>query len=596
MTKISVSDLTDQLVHLLDQIYTDVPSVKNYEQLAVKIFSIIFPGATTVNNPGQHENLWDQNDVVMISYGDSIIAGAEAGLSERPLRLLKKFLDERCNGVINTVHILPFFPFSSDDGFSVIDYSTVNESLGDWFDIKAISKEYRLMSDLVINHCSSRGYWFDNFIKGEGVGHDFFFTASPGDNLDDVVRPRSTPLLRHVVTAKGDQYVWCTFSHDQVDLDFTNINVLLEFIKIIRLYLDMGIRIFRLDAIAFLWKKSGTPSINLDETHAVVRLLRLLIEHAEADAVIITETNIPNRENLSYFGNANEAHWVYNFSLPPLLVNTLVSGNCHALKLWLMSMPQSQMGTAYFNFIASHDGIGLRPLEGILSEEKTTQLINTMQKFGGKVSWRALTGGEQKPYEINISLYDALKGSFAGEDHHGLDRFVCAHAIMLALQGVPAIYIHSLLGSRNDNQRMQASGHNRCINRHQWTQQELDSVLDDENSSHAMVFKRLKRLIAIRQEQPAFHPNASQHVLHLGDKLFGFWRSSVEGSQSIFCVANISRTNQSFHIADLNLNTPEHWADLLTMQSFETSSDNYELAPYQVLWVSNWVKPEHFAV
>lgn len=498
------------------------------------------------------------------------------------------------------MHILPFFPFSSDDGFSVMDFSSVNEALGDWANIESISQDYRLMADLVINHCSSRSLWFQNFIKGEGPGHDYFYTESLDADLSQVVRPRTSPLLRETQTDKGLQYVWCTFSHDQVDLDFRNSEVLLQFIKIIRQYLDMGVRIFRLDAIAFLWKKIASSSINLEETHNVVRLLRLLIEHAQSDAVIITETNIPNRENLSYFGNANEAHCVYNFALPPLLINTLITGNSHHLKLWLMSMPPAQLGTTYFNFIASHDGMGLRPVEGILADDETQILVDTLQDFGGRISWRALENEEgeaiQKPYEVNISLFDALQGTLKGKDELGIDRFICAHAIMLGLEGIPGIYVHSLLATRNDYQRMENTGHNRSINRHQWQYDELEGLLladelaeelPEEKSHHKIVFTELKRLLAIRQQQKAFHPNATQFTLHLGDSIFAYWRQSHDRKQSIFCISNISDVAQEFMLSDINLVSTDDWHDLISDAEMTRQDMLVQLTPYQTLWISN---------
>jgi sucrose phosphorylase len=468
-----------------------------------------------------------------------------------------------------------------------LDYSSVNEALGGWLEINAIAADYDLMADLVINHCSSRSLWFENFLQDREPGRGYFYTASPDAELGSVVRPRTSELLREVETVDGTRYVWCTFSHDQVDLDFRNPEVLKQFVTIVRHYLDEGVRIFRLDAVAFLWKEPGTTCINLPETHEIVRLLRTLVEHAQPGAMLITETNIPNRENLSYFGNANEAHCVYNFSLPPLLVNCLVTGDCTWLKHWMMSMPPPRNGTAYFNFIASHDGIGLRPAEGLLEEEELATLVRTMQHFGGHVSYRALENGEARPYEINISLFDALQGTTAGPDSWGIERFVCAHAIMLGLEGIPGIYIHSLLGTRNDYDRVENTGHYRAINRHQWDYEALQADLAREGSSHREVFMRIKALLAIRQRQAAFHPNATQFTLHLGNALFGFWRQSMDRRQSVFCISNVSAQVQPVALSDINLIDTEDWMDLIEGQQFANRDEVLELQPYQTLWITN---------
>ena len=589
------SALLQRTQHLLTQIYHQTELDMSLDQLADECLTTMGLNQSASMDAGgkldfSYDNLWDQTSTVMITYGDSFLSA-----KEKPLETLKHFLDEHCEGLINSVHILPFFPFSSDDGFSVMDFSSVNESLGDWQDIENISQQYRLMADLVINHCSSRSLWFQNFIKGEGPGHDYFYTESLTADLTQVVRPRTSPLLRETQTEKGLQHVWCTFSHDQVDLDFRNPQVLLQFLKIIRQYLDAGVRIFRLDAIAFLWKKVNSSSINLEETHNVVRLLRLLIEHAQSDAIIITETNIPNRENLSYFGNGNEAHCVYNFALPPLLVNTLLTGNSHHLKLWLMSMPPAQLGTTYFNFIASHDGMGLRPVEGILGSEETESLVDTLQGFGGRISWRALENeqGEaiQKPYEVNISLFDALQGTIKGKDELGIPRFICAHTIMFGLEGIPGIYVHSLLATRNDYQRMEHTGHNRSINRHQWDYSALEKMLLDtegaDSNHHREVFSEIKKLLSIRQQQKAFHPNATQFTLHLGDSIFAYWRQSHDRQQSIFCISNISDAQQEFMLSDINLISTDDWHDLISGKEMTHQEMLIQLAPYQTLWISN---------
>jgi sucrose phosphorylase len=574
------SPLTQQIEHHLEFIYRGT-EVEKTDRLAAELIQLMrLEKIEPIKN--RYINHWDEKDSILICYGDSVLEP-----DQKPLASLKSFLDTFTKDMIDGVHILPFYPFTTDDGFSVLDYSTVNPSLGDWDDIVAIADNYSLMADLVINHCSARSLWFDNFKKNRDPGRNFFFTASPEDDLSAVVRPRTNDLLREVETTEGTQHVWCTFSHDQVDLNFKNPEVLKQFVSIIRQYLDNGVRIFRLDAVAFLWKEIGTNCLNLEQTHEVVRLLRSLIEQARSDAIIITETNIPNRENLAYFGNANEAHCIYNFSLPPLLVNTLVTGSCDHLKQWMMSMPPARNGTAYFNFIASHDGIGLRPAEGLLDEQEIDSLVSTMQQFGGLISWRNVENGKRKPYEINISLFDALQGTKDGADENGLQRFLCAHAIMLALEGIPGIYIHSLVGTRNDYQRAENSGHNRAINRHQWNYKVLQSELNDESSTHHLVYNRLKSLFNIRCNQPAFHPNATQFTLHLGSQLFGFWRQSIDREQSIFCVSNISNQLQPLEMSDLNLIDTEHWFDLISGETYDEKHHIIELAPYQTVWITN---------
>ena len=577
--------LSNTLKRHLETIYAGVEGVESedYEQLCDELIGLMRVQQANTE-PARYINHWDETDCLVISYGDSILQQGE-----KPLHTLKQFLDRYADGYINGVHILPFYPFTSDDGFSVLDYSSVNESLGDWNDIQSIAADYSLMSDLVINHCSARSPWFDNFIKDRDPGRNFFVTASPDDDLSAVVRPRTNPLLREVETVNGTQYVWCTFSHDQVDLNFRNPEVLKQFVSIIRQYLDSGVRLFRLDAVAFLWKQPGTNCLNLEQTHEIVRLLRTLIEHAQDDAIIVTETNIPNRENLAYFGNANEAHWVYNFSLPPLLVNSLITGDCHYLKQWMMSMPPARNGTAYFNFIASHDGIGLRPAEGLLTESEINTLVETMQTFGGRISWRTGDQAQRKPYEINIALFDALQGTTHGPDHWGLQRFLCAHAIMLALEGVPGIYIHSLVGTRNDYQRVENAGHNRAINRHQWQYSELQDRLADANSSEHLVFNGISELLKIRRQQSAFHPNATQFTLHLGSGLFGFWRQSIDRQQSIFCISNITDQVQTLNLSDINLIDNENWVDLISQLPCDGIMQSIAMQPYQTLWITNQV-------
>ena len=574
----------ERVQFLTGQLYRSVVGEERLKKIVDDLIGAIGASAAPVQTgPAHPADLWSQRDIALITYGDSIVDGGS-----KPLKVLRDFCEKWLANCVTWVHILPFFPWTSDDGFSVLDYSSVNQALGDWNDINDIATDYRLMADLVLNHCSSRSAWFDNFKQGIDPGRGYFFSKGSSFDVSRVVRPRTSDLTMPVVTWEGEQQVWCTFSHDQVDFDFSNPDVLLEFTRIIRLYLDRGVRIFRLDAVAFTWKRSGTTCINLPEAHDLVRLLRSLIEWVQPDAIIITETNVPNIENLAYFGQRDEAHCIYNFALPPLLIHTLVEADSSRITRWLMSMPPAILGTTYFNFLASHDGIGLRPVEGLLSEGELDSMIDRLQENGALLSWREHADGTRTVYEVNVSLFDAFKHIGEAVDLT-LERMILAHAILLGLEGVPAIYLHSFLATNNDLSRVENTGHNRAINRHQWALDELTGLLNDAKSQHARCLQAIKQLIDTRQGQPAFHPNATQFTLNCGRSIFGFWRQSPDRAQSIFCLYNVTPTSTTIAAASLNLVGSDSWRDLISGEIVDLFSENptIELAPYQAVWLTN---------
>lgn len=574
------SQLRAKLMSLVKEIYPD----EDAAHLSRRIIEAFWPDG---KNPRQRarqpgNTLWSEKDSVVITYGNSVMDG-----QHKPLDLLSDFLRRYLADAITGVHILPFFPFTSDDGFAVTDYEQVNSTLGDWADINRIGDHFRLMSDLVLNHMSAQSKWFNEYLQGHEPYDKYFFEASPDDDLSAVVRPRAHALLREVETASGPRHVWCTFSYDQVDLNFANPDVLVDLLRIMRLHIANGVRIIRLDAVAFIWKEIGTSCIHLPQTHAIVRLMRLLADYCEERVVLLTETNVPNAENLSYFGNRNEAHAIYNFSLPPLMLHALMSGTARYLNAWQMAMPPAQLGCAYLNFTASHDGIGMRPAEGLLDEEELGRVIDTVQRFGGLVSMRSMPDGTQKPYELNIAFYEAMKGTVDGEDAWQFERFIASQTIMMGLEGIPAFYIHSLLGTGNDHAGVEKTGHNRAINRKRWDYPELRWYLDDPENEHARVLAAMKERIRIRARQPGFHPNATQFTLHFGEQLFGFWRQSLDRDQSIFAIHNVTKEEVSIPVMAVNLITGMEWKDLLSGEAIDPSRGEIIFAPYQCRWISN---------
>ncbi len=571
--------IRESLENLLRQIYPE----NDTSALTQDVIDAFWPAdtqpANKVRTAGNAQ--WSQRDSVLITYGDSILDGRH-----KPLDLLQDFLLDRMRGVVNSVHILPFFPYTSDDGFAVSDYEKVNPHLGDWEDIERIADDFTLMSDLVLNHVSSQGKWFSAFRQRQSPYHDFFFEADPDDDLSATVRPRTTPLLQAVQTADGERHVWCTFSHDQVDLNFANPQVLIELIRIIRLHIDHGVRILRLDAVAFIWKEPGTTSIHLPQTHAIVKLLRALTNYAEEPLILLTETNVPKAENLSYFGQGDEAHMIYNFPLPPLILHGLQAGTARHLLRWQASMPPAPMGCAYLNFTASHDGIGMRPAEGLLSDDDIQRIAATVQRAGGKASMRTLPDGGEAIYELNCTWFDALAETFKGQDEYQMARFMASQTIVMSLEGIPAFYIHALLATPNDHEGVKNRGMNRAINRHRWDYPSLRAQLADAGSNQSHALAALSERLRLRSRQAAFHPNATQFTLRLDDRVFGIWRQSLDRAQSIFALHNLSPETVEVPLEQLNLIADEHWCDLLTGDP-ALAQDAVSLAPYQCRWITN---------
>ena len=569
-------DFSEKVKQYLFQIYSNDLSKKQINNLFLNIKSIFTQPMKRSKN-----ELWSEKDFLLITYADSIKKN-----NQKNLITLNSFLKKYCKE-FSYIHILPFFPFSSDDGFAVEDYKKIKIEHGSWKDLKKITKTFDIMIDLVINHCSSNNKLFKNFLEDKNPGKDFFINSEkkfPKSNK--IVRPRSSDLSKKVLVDGKNTYVWCTFGHDQVDFDFRNPNVLLYFFEIIKFYLDQDIKALRLDAVAFLWKELGTRCINLPQTHNIIRLIRLIIDRFYNKTLIITETNIPSHENLTYFGNNNEAHCIYNFSLAPLLIHAVVSGNSFYLKKWSRGMPPAQENNSYLNFLSTHDGIGMRPVEGILPENEIQKYFNFFKKQGGLFSYRT-NAGKKSVYEVNITLLEAFKECYNGKDKFVLERFILAHTILFSMEGIPAIYIQNYLGSKNDNAKVKKTNSFRSINRRNWNFDSLVKIFKNKSNINSKILHSLNRLMVLRKKQIAFHPNATQFTLQLGDIFFGIWRQSIDRSQSIFCISNLTNKKQKISLLDINLISTNNWFDILSNKKIKNIGDELLFRPYQTFWITN---------
>ena len=516
---------------------------------------------------------------LVISYGDNIYAN-----NTNSIKVFQNFYKKNLSKYFNAVHFLPFYPSSSDSGFAVKDHYRIEKKIGSWSDIKKISKFNNVMADIVINHSSARGLWFKNFLKKKRPGKDYFLTVNSKFDVSKVVRPRDHKLLKKIDIFKKSDYLWRTFSPDQIDLNFKNPVVLLRFIKIMIHLVNNGVRIFRLDAIAYLWKKDGTNCINLKQTHQIVKLLRIITNLLNVQTVIITETNLPEKENLSYFGKNDEANWIYNFSLPPLLIHAFLFENSSYLTKWSKSLPNAKLGNSYLNFIASHDGIGMRPTEGILNKKSLNSFLKRLKKNGSKFSYRKVQNKSKKVYEANITVFDALKKTdFDTNGKFFLQRYIAAHAIMISFEGIPAVYFNSLFGKSNDDAKYVITGNNRDINRYKWNYKNITKKLSNKNSKQSIFFKNLRKLLDVKKKQKAFHPNAKRLNINLGSKIFCFKRISLDKKQTIISITNCSSVNQYPKLAKKY----SKWKNIINSQINFTDNKTLKLKPFETIWLSN---------
>lgn len=515
---------------------------------------------------------WDEKDVVLITYADQF-----STKGEKALPVFTRFYNEWLSRTFSHVHLLPFYPWSSDDGFSVIDYHEVAPETGTWRDVAELKQSASLMFDFVCNHMSAKSEWFANYLAQKPGYEDFFISVDPETDLSAVTRPRALPLLTPFTLHDGSvRHLWTTFSDDQIDLNFASPQVLIAMVDVLLHYLMEGARYIRLDAVGFMWKIPGTTCIHLEQTHCLIQLFRAITDAVAPGTVIITETNVPHKDNVSYFGDGeNEAQMVYQFSLPPLVLHAVHRQDVKALFQWagLLALPSTH--TTWFNFLASHDGIGLNPLRGILPESEILSLVEKLQQEGALVNWKNNPDGTRSPYEINVTYLDALSLRDSSDDER-IARFILAHAVLLSFPGVPAVYIQSILGSRNDYEGVERLGYNRAINRKKYTAGQVDLELNNKKSIRYQIYSRLSELIAIRRGERAFHPDSQAIFDAIGEHILKIVRVAENGER-ITALFNFSNKMQTIYGQTL------FGRELLSGQ--DISGTELNLNPWQVMWI-----------
>jgi hypothetical protein len=555
----------ERALELLDEIYGPVATAgirERYEALVMR---------HQQRTPSANDHL-RSTDSWIISYPDHI-----SGHQGTPLNVLDEFVRKRLRPFITGVHILPCFPSSSDEGFSVKDYFAVDERYGTWGDIENLASNGNMMLDAVVNHASTQGKWFEQWRTGIPPFDEFFRTEDPDADLSGVVRARQHPLLTKFDTAQGERWVWTTFSQDQADLDYRNPEVALAMTEVILTYAQHGATAIRLDAVGFLWKEVGTASIHLENTHLVVQLLRATLDATYPGVLLVSETNVPHTENVSYLGSEStrEADMVYQFPLPPLTLHAFATGDATALKVWLGTIDDIPPTTTYFNFLASHDGVGLRPLEGLVDESEVEILVDVCVANGGLVTYRSDDDGTAVAYELNGTWFDLIRGTSV--DAEALQRHIASHGLMLALRGEPAIYVQALLAEENAIDLAATTSQPRSMNRRRFAIDDIDERIADPDSNTSLSLHRLVEMLEWRGESDAFFPESEQRILPTSSRIVGIERTARSGTIA-WVYVNVSGEHEEVATGS--------YSDLRGFDISEISG-GVELGPYGIAWMTS---------
>ena len=399
------------------------------------------------------------------------------------------------------VHLLPFFvPFDgADAGFDPVDHSAVDPRLGRWQDIAALAEHGIVVTaDLIVNHVSSSSAEFVDWLaqgsasRSEGMFLTFDAVFPGGGSeaeITAVYRPRAgLPFTPFQLADGSRRLVWTTFLPSQIDLDVAHPAARDYLARTLRTLADGGVRTVRLDAVGYAVKTRGTDCFMTSDTLEFVREITRMAH--EAGLRVLVEVHAHVSQQLAV---APLVDLVYDFALAPLLLHSLGTGTVDRLLAWFELRPTNAV-----TVLDTHDGIGVidagpvGDLPGLLTTAEMRAIFDRAARLTHGVSARASTpvAWAALPHQINSTFYSVL-----GEDD---TAYLLARAVQLMVPGEPQLYYVGLLAGTNDVELFEQTGVGRDVNRHRYTQTELDASL------RSVVVRAMLALVRLRTAHPAF--------------------------------------------------------------------------------------------
>lgn len=438
-----------------------------------------------------------KNKVQLITYVDRFGGSNLAQLRELLTGPLKE--------VFGGVHLLPFFHKidGADAGFDPIDHTRVDERLGDWTHIKALTQDVDVMADVIVNHMSSESPQFQDYsAKGADSEYDGLFltmssvfpNGATEQDLLTVYRPRPGMPFAMTTLASGERrLLWTTFTPQQIDIDVHHPAGQAYLDSILKALSDSGVTMVRLDAVGYAIKKAGRNCFMMPETFEFIG--QFAARARELGLEVLVEIHSYYRRQIEI---AKQVDWVYDFALPPLVLHALEFGRSGPLLNWLSQRPNNAV-----TVLDTHDGIGIIDIgadatdrkgsPGLVPPDELNELVERIHKNSGGQS-RQATGAAASNldlYQVNCTFFDAL-----GRDDAA---YLIARAIQFFVPGIPQVYYVGLLAGENDMTLLDRTKVGRDINRHYYSREE---VLKDLGKP---VVQKLVELIKLRNTHAAFH-------------------------------------------------------------------------------------------
>lgn len=580
--------------------------------------------------PGRDQACW-------IGYADSLVGGE----GRSPLETLRgSFTRHGLGEAFPVVHLLPFYPWDTDRGFSVEDYYAVAPENGRWGDVEALAGDgLALMFDFVANHASIANPLVQSALIARHLDPDdprrtaharyqdfvlaFAEDAPEPDQLAALARPRAAPvltpycLLEHPderlealpghrqdpevdqrlaagSQVRGEGLVWTTFSRGpdaagreqtrQVDLDYRNPAVFREAAKILCFYRDRGAALLRLDAIGYLWKRLGSTSLHEPETHQLLVALKAYLELAAPEVQTVAEVNEDQERVLGYLGEdaAPESDLVYQFTHFPLAVHAVHTGQAGPYRDWLATLAPFR-GRQFVTALGSHDGMGMKPLRGRLPEDELEAFAARLaEDHGGLPNHAVLPGGRRIVYEVCATPWDLIN---APGQPHALERYRAVAALGLLPRGLPGFYVNGVFGLGGHHPE-EGLDENRTVNRQRLDAAWLDGQLADPASRPARVLAMLRHLLARRAALPAFDPDApALEPLDLGAGLVAARVPACDPEHDLVALVDVAGAGRSLDPSALAAALPGEGPLVDHLDEAEVPAGTLEVPPYGVLWV-----------